>query len=477
MKKYILLLFFACGFLTASSQQVTSSEYLLSYDQEYFNNDLGISFSKYGVDLYRINYTTTDLEGAVDTASGLVVIPQLEDLNLALLSYSHGTVGSRYEVPSYLSFEHTIAAIYSSMGVVTIAADYLGLGDNKGVHPYVHADSEAWASHDMMLAVKDFLPAEMNVQLDDRLILTGYSQGGHAAMALHRLIESETDTEVTVSMPMSGPYSISTGMRDLLTSDEEYSVVAYLANTAISYQEVYGNIFPNGNIEEFFKPLYLGPINQFINEEVDLWQLDSILREMLIVNEGGAYPSKMVMDDILADILSDDNHPVNIALRDNDVFDWAPVADTRLLYCAGDDQVAFENSLIAKEKMHENGATQVEAINLNSAFDHTECVNPAATALVFYLLAFVEPTGVDRVETGMFVVYPNPTSGRFTIELENDTEPVRIEIFNVQGERIYSINDTKSLTNVDIDVHTGIYFIHAVGIDGQDLGIQKLLVR
>ena len=477
MRRYLFSLLFIWITFTAFSQEVVSSEFLISYDQEYFTEELEIAFSKYGVDLYRINYTTTDLTGALDTASGLLVIPQLEDVNFGLVSYSHGTVGSRYEVPSYLSFEHRLPAIYSSMGVVTIAADFLGLGDNEGVHPYVHADSEAWVSHDMILAVQEFLPEQMGVNLNDDLVITGYSQGGHAAMALHRLIETTTETEVTVSIPMSGPYSISTGMRDLLNSDEEYSVVAYLANTAISYQEVYGDIYPNDNIEEFFKPPYVGFIEQFVSEEIDLWQLDALLREQLILNEGGAFPSRMVFDDIVADVLANDNHPINLALRDNDVFDWTPVSDTRLLYCEGDEQVGFENSLIARDKMHENGATQVEAINLNSAYNHTECVTPAATSLVFYLLAFVVPTGLEELENENFSVFPNPTNGRFTIEIANKSNAAKVDILNIRGEKIHFIKHPQTQSDIDINLKPGMYFIHIKNKEGKNLGIQKLLVR
>jgi acetyl esterase/lipase len=44
--------------------------------------------------------------------------------------------------------------------------------------------------------------------LDGRLFLTGFSQGGHATMALHRHLESDLpgEFEVTACAPMSGVY-------------------------------------------------------------------------------------------------------------------------------------------------------------------------------------------------------------------------------------------------------------------------------
>lgn len=323
MKNFSVFLLFALLAIVnpVNAQQVVSSTYLQSYDIEYFANELNVPFSNSGVDIYRILYTTKDIAGAQDTASGLLVIPKQKGVSFPLVSYSHGTSFDRFDVPSYLSFEHNLPAVYASMGIVCIAADYLGLGNSRGIHPYVHADSEAWASYDMMLAIKDYIPTELDVKLNDQLYLTGYSQGGHATMEFHRLLETETDIEVNAAFPMSGPYSISTGMRDLLLSDQEYELPSYLAATAISYQEVYGNVYPNDDIYQFFKAPYADIILKLKNEESDQFTINQELVSNLIANEGGAFPKKMIFNNIVEDVLSDENHPVNVALRDNDVYD------------------------------------------------------------------------------------------------------------------------------------------------------------
>jgi len=478
MKNTFLLLFSLFIFQSSiAAQEVVSSTFLVSYTQEYFTEELQIPFSKNGVDLYRIQYTTTGLGGEPDTASGLVVIPQISEVfSLPLVSYSHGTVGSRYDVPSYLSFEHSLPAIYASMGTVCIAADYLGLGDSKGPHPYVHAASEAWVSHDMLLAVKDYLPNEMNTKLNDQLFITGYSQGGHAAMALHRLIETETSTEVNASFPMSGPYSISTGMKDLLLSDQEYGIVAYLVATAISYQEVYGTIYPNGDINQFFKPEYIDIILKYVNEEEDLFVVNEELVNALILNEGGSFPKKMVFDDIVDAILNDDNHPINIALRDNDVYDWTPKAETNLIYCTADDQVSYTNSLIAVEKMIENGALNVVATDVDTYADHTECVTPAATNFVFYLLLNSDITSTKEISNRNVLLYPNPTSGSFTIGVEGISKG-NANISNMQGQVVRSIKLVRELQEVSIDLPQGIYVINVTDQTGQTIAVERLIIH
>ena len=439
IKSTINLVFVLFAFGNAvNAQQVVSSTYLQSYDIDYFTNELNVPFSNYGVDMYRILYTTKDIAGEQDTASGLLVIPQLEGVSFPLVSYSHGTAGGRFDVPGYLSFEHNLSAIYASMGVVCIAADYLGLGNSRGIHPYVHADSEAWVSYDMLLAIKDYLPAELDVKLNDQLYLTGYSQGGHAAMALHRMIETETDTEVKAAFPMSGPYSISTGMRDLFLSEQEYELPVYLAATSLSYQEVYGNIYPNNDIHQFFKAPYSDIIKKLVTEESDLFTINQELVTSLIANEGGAFPKKMIFDNIVEDVLADENHPVNIALRDNDVYDWTPKADTRLLYCSGDEQVDYQNSLIAEAKMLENGAQMVAALELDPNANHNECVTPAATNFVFYLLFNATVTSQSELLVNNTVIYPNPTNGNFSIKLDG-AQNGSANIYNMQGQLITSV--------------------------------------
>ena len=404
------------------------------------------------------------------------VFHTLKVLNLPLVSYGHGTVFSRFDVPSYLSPEHTLPAIYSSAGTVCISPDYLGLGDNDGIHPYVHADSEAWVGYDMMIAVKDWLAKEKDVKLNDQLYITGYSQGGHAAMALHRLIETETDIEVDLSMPMSGPYSISTGMKDLLISDDEYLYVSYLASTAVSYQEVYGTIYPNNDITQFFKQPYADIIQRYVTDEANLFDINQELIDSLISIEGGSFPKKMIFDDIVDAVIADDNHPVNIALRDNDVYDWAPNADTRLLYCEGDDQVAFENSIIARDKMIENGASTVSAINLNSDFDHSECVTPAATNFVLYLLINASPTSALDLKEVAFNVYPNPSQGSFQIVSNELDATFDAEIFSMAGELKMKIDNLSKREMVDTSLSPGIYFIIINDKSGQALGHQKLVI-
>ena len=162
------------------------------------------------VDLYKVTYNTPDINGQTSIASGLLCIPTDETMIFPLTCYQHGTVAGREDVPSNLMGGFTLPLILAGSGYVVVAPDFLGLGDSPGIHPYVHAETEASVGVDMMRAVRE-LDADEDFglfELSDQVFVAGYSQGGHAAMALHRVLETElsNEFEVSGSAPMSGPY-------------------------------------------------------------------------------------------------------------------------------------------------------------------------------------------------------------------------------------------------------------------------------
>ena len=78
------------------------------------------------------------------------------------------------------------SSVFAGGGFIYIAPDYLGLGDSTVPrHRYFHAATEASSAVDLLAASRHVL-ASLHVQRDDELFTFGFSQGGHAALALHR---------------------------------------------------------------------------------------------------------------------------------------------------------------------------------------------------------------------------------------------------------------------------------------------------
>ncbi len=320
----------------------------------------------YEVDVYKLSYKTPDPQGITTLATGAVCIPRNMDCALPLCSYQHGTIASKMNVPSYKSGELDIGILLACSGYVLALPDYLGLGDSSGLHPYVHAKSEGTACLDMLRAVRE-LRLKVDFRLNDQLMLLGYSQGGHATMALHKEIEENAADEfkVDISIPMSGPYDISGAQTEYLIQDVPYATPGYLPYTILAYQSVYGDLYDD--ISEVLKPPY--------NKTIPLL-FDGTYSMAYINSQCTAVPNQMLQDSTLQNFKSDPNHKLRKALADNDLYTWLPKAPVHMLYCDGDDQVSYLNSVVALDAFQSNGLTNVFAQNLGMG-DHADCVTPA----------------------------------------------------------------------------------------------------
>lgn len=480
MKKFYLLFTLLLSTLTfLQAQELVRSAYVGSFSEFEISTLFGITPNN-GVDMYKIVYTTPDAQGVQDTASGLLCVPSIGG-TYPLLAYQHGTVGGPNDVPSKRRGGYELAVVFASFSYITTAADFLGLGESRGFHPYVHAATEASAGIDMLYAAQDFIATDADLQLNDQLFITGYSQGGHAAMAMHRELEANytDDFTVTAAAPLSGPYDISGVMSDLIFNEEEYGSVSYLPNVALGYEAAYGNIY--NEISDIFKEPYASMIEEFYNAEVDLFTLNGQLVDALVANEGASVPFFMLQDSVVTNVKNNPNHPINVALRDNNTYDWVPNAPTRLYYCVGDDQVPFRNSIVADSVMNANGALDVAAANLGDNLDHGGCVGPAATATIFFFMGIQDftMTGVnDLAINDLATFYPNPATDILNITFQNNSVPeMTVEIVDLSGKLIVrSIVKSSAKTSLDVSTFAeGVYFIKMYTEEGYRS--QKLVIQ
>ena len=422
--------------------------------------------AQYALDYYKVLYTTPDASGQLDTASGLMAVPQLSG-SLPILCYQHGTTSGKFDVPSNLGAGDGQTGLYGSQGYLSLAPDYVGMGESRGFHPYVHAATEASAGADMIKAAEQWLANQSDLESNGQLFVTGYSQGGHASMALHQFIEEDASTglSVTAASHMSGPYSISGEMVKQALSTDPYFFVAYFAYTTMSYQTAYGNLYDD--IGEIFKEPYVQPIREFyenFENGASLFSLNSTLIDLLNQNVGAPVALNMIQDSILT-VLQDqpEDHPVIQALRDNDLFDWAPQAPTRILYCQGDDQVPFTNSTLADSVMNELGAADLVTINLNPAFNHGQCVPPAFLATLGFFNQFASvTTGTDQPLHAEVLAYPNPFTDRLFIQLPSAYSEASFTVSDLQGRQLFQSMTQPGMNQTEIDVEylqPGMYLL------------------
>ena len=180
------------------------------------------SVAKNDIDIYKVSYDSIipELNNKPIKATGLIAIPKhLTTSNLPIISYQHGTVFRKNEVPSNafldstnpLSFEtRLMVAQFASQGYIVIAADYFGMGDSKEPEAYTLKASEQQACLDLYLATLNFLKLEKNIT-PSNLFLTGWSQGGLVTTGFLEKLES-LDIPVKAASTASSPNDLFAAM-------------------------------------------------------------------------------------------------------------------------------------------------------------------------------------------------------------------------------------------------------------------------
>jgi hypothetical protein len=369
----------------ANRGNLLSSTFLTNYTPTTLSNSfyaaygLPLTFA-HGVNWYRLVYETIDPIGARTVASGGLFVPQATGTNWPLFSYSHGTTTRTNSVASTLSTssEYMVGLVTGGSGYVTVLADLLGLGSSPGLHPYLHARSEATASVDMLRAARSFC-ASNNIGLNSQLFIAGYSQGGHTCMALHRELETYHASEftITASAPMSGPYDMSgTELADILSPRCPPNPY-YAAYVLAAYQSVYAlaPAFSNLVVAPYcttLPPLFNGNTSSgTINAAMPACGMSTVLT-----------PGTLFA------VTNDPNCGVVQALRDNDLYRWTPVAPMRIYYCGGDQDVLPNNALVACRSFILRGARNVALIQASPTADHSGCVLPSFLSAVAWFGSF-----------------------------------------------------------------------------------------
>lgn len=378
------------NYIDFSRGNLLTMDHLSSWDSLRIDSLIGainpfvnLFFSKqYDVDLYKVTYSTISWDGSQTTATGAVAIPRGRRGETAadapLTGYCHGTVLHKDGVPSRGGGESSIGILMATDGYVVAMPDYLGLGDSPGFHPYVHGKSEATAVVDMLRAARRAAEVEAT-KLNERVFLVGYSQGGHAALATQREIQLYHSDEISLHgvAPMSGPYDISGAQEQYLLSFDPYATPGYLPYTIYSYNLVY-DIIPDPKL--ILKPPYDSIVDANMDQTVSMGTLNNLCNPV---------PRLMVRDSVMDAYENDPEHPLKVALRDNDLYlGWVPQAPLRMFYCVGDDQVAYENAIIAYDAFTQAGAPNVSVARMdddNNLADHNAC---APTALLVGKLWF-----------------------------------------------------------------------------------------
>ena len=360
----VIILMFQTAFLFSSRGDIISTQILdtrnVVNNQAYIDDELNQIVSdqfsidpvEYGFWLYKVEYETVDIYGNYHIATGSISYPRVDFPIIAnqafpMISYQHGTVIERSSVTSE-NGEWILSAILTGSGYVYVEPDYLGLGGSEGMHPYQLAEPYGTAVVDLLRAARQFAAENDQFQINNQLFLSGYSEGGYATMATHHIIERDYSDEfsITVSFPMAGAYSMSGIMTDVMLAFTPYGQPFYFPYVLISYIESYSYI---GLVEDFILPEYL-----FIIDMFDGYHSSGEINDAM-----PSIPITIMKPDSIISFEGNNNHPLRMALRENDLWDWLPQSPMYLFHGLGDEIVPPENSQMAYDQFITNGAEDV----------------------------------------------------------------------------------------------------------------------
>ncbi len=459
MKKNLVFLFSILVINSSMAQHLVSVSLLATKTSVQVSSLLGAGGPYYGARIYKVRYNTTDAFHNPTIASGALMIPVSAVCDtFSLLSYGHGTVLKKTEVPS-AQFSNYDGLFFASKGYIVSMPDYLGLGDNAGYHPFLHAETEATATLDLMRAVRECLHDSTFYRLNGKVFITGYSQGGHSAMATLKYIQDHnlnTEFNVSAGATLSGPYSLSRAQLKVYT-DSVYSYNAFTPYVINSYQTVYGNLY--SNINNYYDSPYNTSIPPYFNGNSSFNSLNAILP----VNAYG-FMQDSVFTSLFADTIQF-KHPLKRDLMLNDNYSWKPLMPLRICYCGSDPLVLPGNSIMARDSMQAKGAPNVSLVNVLQTGDHFSCFTPALTNARNWFDSFRKdcnkPVGITQETqiTNQIELFPNPASTFITIRTSLVIQ--QIEITDITG-KITLMQELPLNTEPRINLETmvnGIYTI------------------
>lgn len=291
--------------------------------------------AKCDVKVIKLKYKTIGVEGEATSSSAVMLAPAGTCTSAAgLIAYAKGTDVQKLRTLANPGDDETflLTAMYAANGYAVVATDYLGFADSDySYHPYLHADSEASVIIDSIRAARN-AATKVNANLSGKVMLTGYSQGGHASMAAHRAIERDNAKEITViaGAHLAGPYNLS-GSFKLPNAIAGYQFfVTYLVT---AWQKVYKDIYTDVN--STFKPAYASGIENLLPS--------ATLNYTTLVTSGklpgalGETPDQardaLFQAAFISDTQTNDNSPLYLAGKKNDLLGWSP--KSKLLLCGG----------------------------------------------------------------------------------------------------------------------------------------------
>lgn len=325
------------GTYSVQALETLNDEYYQLSALGYLIQDVPDAGVRYAVDVYRVEYYTTDFNGALVIGSGLYADPVTSRPENVVL-YTHGTAVTVWDTPSNVSGDAfdgptVLINVAGRGGLKLLMPDGTGFWTSTvPQHRYLMGEVEGRTAIDMWTAVQ-----QSSLFLEDPpqgdLHLFGLSAGGLPALWAQRLYEAAGGTvaEVTLMGAVTAPERFV--LESLAKVGRYYHVYDAFAfetwintsNGAVSANSVFKN--PSG-----ITPLF---------------DMDHPYNDIIagLKNTAGA----TYLPGFLHDFQKNVNHPARVFLRASDATaGWCPKAPIIFHHFENDTEVSFESAAAAQ---------------------------------------------------------------------------------------------------------------------------------
>ncbi|MBX3585666.1 MAG: lipase family protein [Ramlibacter sp.] len=349
--------------------------------------------AKCDVKVVQLNYATVGAVGETTNASAALLVPGGACAGpFPLVAYAKGTDVQKPRTLANPADGETalLAAMYAAQGYAVVATDYLGFAKSSyAYHPYLHADSEATSVIDSIRAARAAAVIQ-GFSLSGKVMLTGYSQGGHSSMAAHRAIERDIPNEINVvaGAHLAGPYNLSGSLKVPTAIAGVQFFVPYLVT---AWQKVYGGIY--SNVTQAFKLPYSNYIETLLPSPTLTYT--TLVTTGALPGANGETPTQardaVFQSAFITDSQTSNTNALYLAAKKNDLLGWNPKARTLLCGGAGDPTVPpAVHMAVAQADFSSRNLTNVTSVDVDALVQATygpggkAPTDPASAAFATY---------------------------------------------------------------------------------------------
>ena len=142
-----------------------------------------------------------------------------------------------------------------------------------------------------------------------------------------------------------------------------------------------------------------------------------------------------------------------------------------------DDQVPYKNSLLARDTMLANGATNLAATDVDPTADHGGCVSPTFIQTLFFFAGFQQVTLDEPEKSASFPLSVAPNPALDFITATGLPPGATVELLDWKGQPVWF---EKNVQAADLSIRTaglpsGIYLLQVTAADGRK-AVKKVMV-